>query len=501
MKKIAFLFSFVLLALTLFGCHGKTPAGSDETNDGTVDAYTDENAQPDENQYDKNGYLKDSIPSGLDYRGETVRVMGWNSPEASYDFNTDYSQGDEIAEQTFIRNKSVQERLNVYLDFNVTQNGSNNYRAEYISYVENALRSGETYDMIACYSQCAANFAADGFLRDLNEFDNVLDFSKPWWSESLQEGATINNKLYFASGSISAASILQTFVLSVNMSRIYANESFTDPRELVLEGDWTMEEFYRICKDAYLDTNPDVVGKDAGDTFGYIGMDQVVADAFLASNGLKYLSTDNDGKLVIASEFRGTRIYDLSSELIACFKSDDFYSPSTYSFPIFAEGRSIFAGVSFQVLMQNRDTITDPYGYLPFPKADTDQQQYYTTSGFPYSMWMITTYCEETERAAYVMEALASAGYRTVQPKIYDQLKYRGHDDPINAQMFDLIISCKTYDMGRIFVNEFVWDDSPVALFRKRLFNNSTDNWYSALNSKIASIQGVLDRINTRFGY
>lgn len=496
MKKIALLLCLILIATILFGCGNKTaPPNPGKTDGPTTDAVTTENP------YDENGYIRDSIPAGLNYGNETVRVMGWSNSEASYDFNTDYAKGDEIAEQTFSRNELVQERLKVVLEFNLNYNGGNADRTEYVTNVENALRSGTTVDLIACYSQCAANFSADGFLRDLNEYGNILDFSKPWWSASLLKGATINDKLYFASGSISAAGILQTFVMSVNMAKIDADDTLTDPRELAQEGLWTMEEFYKICRNAYLDTNSEVSGKDPGDTFGYIGMDSVVGDAFLASNGLKYLSTDDEGKLIIAPEFRGSAIYDLSRDLIACFKSDDYYYPTSYSFDIFTEGRAVLAGTSFLVLMKNREKMTDRYGYLPFPKADTEQKEYYSTSGFPYTMWSMTTYCENTERAAYVMEALASGGYRTVQPKVYDLLKYRGQDDPINAKMFDLIVSSKTYDMGRIFANEFDWEDSPVALFRKRLYNNTSDDWYSALNGKAENMQRVIDNINSRFGY
>ncbi len=496
MKKLALLLCLILFAAVLFGCGNKTtPPDSGKTDGPTTDAVITENP------YDENGYLRDSIPAGLNYGNETVRVMGWKNIESIYDFSVDFSGGDEIAEQTFSRNEWVQERLKVNLEFNLNYNGGNADRSEYIANVENALRSGTVFDLIACYSQCAANFSADGFLRDLNEYDGILDFSKPWWSSSLQEGSAINGKLYFASGSISATGILQTLVLSVNMVKIDADDTLTDPRELAQDGVWTMEEFYRICRNAYLDTNSDITGKDAGDTFGYISMDSVVGDAFLASNGLKYLSTDEKGKLVLAPEFQSVKIYDLSRDLIACFKSDDYYYPTAYSFDIFAEGRAIFAGTSFLVLMQNRSKISDRYGYLPFPKADTNQERYYSTSGFPYTMWSMTTYCEDTERAAYVMEALASGGYRTVQPKVYDLLKYRGQDDPINAQMFDLIISSKTYDMGRIFHNEFEWEDSPVALFRTRLYKTASDDWYSALDGKTTAMQKVIDRINSRFGY
>lgn len=493
MKKLAFLLSFLLFLPVFAGC-GKKNAGAapPPKTDATDTAAS-------EDPYDQDGYLKDSIPSDLDFGWDPVYIMGWANSEASYDFSTDTSKGDAIAEQTFSRNEYVQERLKVKLDFNLLYDGGNADRAEYVANVKNAIGSGTTVDLIACYSQCAANFASEGYLRDLNEYDGKFDFSKPWWSASLQEGSTINNKLYFASGSISATSILQTFVMSVNMTKIDADAGLTDPRELALDGDWTMEEFYRICQDAFVETDGNDV-KSNGDNFGYISMDSVVGDAFLASNGLKYLSTDDEGKLILAPEFCGTKILELSDALISRFSSEDYLYNTTYSFDIFVEGRSIFAGTSFLVLMRNVKDMTDPYGYLPFPKADAEQTQYYSTSGFPYTMWSMTTGCENTECAAYVMEALASAGYRTVQPTVYDQLKYRGMDDPINAKMFDLIISSKTYDMGRIFHNEFAWEDSPVALFRTQ-FYDQTKSMTTLLAGKITPMQAVIDRINTNFGY
>lgn len=227
MKKLALLLCLILFAAVLFGCGNKTtPPDSGNTDGPTTDAVITENP------YDENGYLRDSIPAGLNYGNETVRVMGWKNSESIYDFSVDFSGGDEIAEQTFSRNEWVQERLKVNLEFNLNYNGGNADRSEYIANVENALRSGTVVDLIACYSQCAANFSADGFLRDLNEYDGILDFSKPWWSSSLQEGSAINGKLYFASGSISATGILQTLVLSVNMVKIDADDTLTDPREL-----------------------------------------------------------------------------------------------------------------------------------------------------------------------------------------------------------------------------------------------------------------------------
>ena len=88
-----------------------------------------------------------------------------------------------------------------------------------------------------------------------------------------------------------------------------------------------------------------------------------------------------------------------------------------------------------------------------------------------------------------------------VQPEVYEEVKYRGSNDAINAEMFDIIIASKTYDMGAVFHNNFAWADSPVALWRTRLYKYDNVDWYSALANKSSAIEGVLANINSSFGY
>ena len=108
MKKIALLLCLILVATILFGCGSKTaPPNPGKTDGPTTDAGTTENP------YDENGYIRDSIPAGLNYGNETVRVMGWSNSEASYDFNTDYAKGDEIA-ATVVPDRSAFSTLVTY---------------------------------------------------------------------------------------------------------------------------------------------------------------------------------------------------------------------------------------------------------------------------------------------------------------------------------------------------------------------------------------------------
>ncbi len=451
--------------------------------------------------YDANGYLKDSIPDNLDYGGEDIKIMGWNDTEASRDFNVDTSSGDQITYQTYSRNTSVESRLHVKLDFDLSLAGNNANRYDYIAAVEKNLMAGENYDLIACYSQNVANFAVDGYLTDLNA-QSAFEFDKPWWSSYMVENSTINNKVYFASGSISTTALLRTMVVAVNMDRVY-NLGLDDPRELVKAGNWTMEEFYKMCTNTYSDINSEIAGKDNADEFGFAMWDGTIGDAFLVSNGLHYLSTDNTGKIVIAPDFKGEKIYDTAKNLIDKFKTDDYLYENTNNYKVFTSGRSMLFGTRFDFFTEfgYKEQMSFNYGYLPFPKADAEQDNYYSNCGFIFSMWCIPQQCKNYERAAYVMEALASAGYRMVQPEVYEEVKYRGSNDAINAEMFDIIIESKTYDMGAVFHNNFAWADSPVALWRTRLYKYDNVDWYSALANKSSAIEGVLANINSSFGY
>lgn len=494
MKKLFSLICCILALATLFaGCQNDGPVNEDPKDTSTEEVDTSD-------LYDANGYLKDSIPDNIDYGGAIIKIMAWNAEGGDVDFTTDYSEGDQIAYQTFLRNEAVQERLNVEFEFDLSMKGNNADRYNYVQTVERNIGAGINYDLIACYSMCAANFSADGYVVDLKQYQGILDFEKPWWSSKMLESSTINDKLYFASGSISASSILQTLVLAVNMQKV-VDYDLEDPRQLVLDGEWTMAKFYEMCANKWIDTNTEVEGKDAGDNFGFAPMDSVIGDGFLASNSLHYLSTDESGKLVIDPKFKGEQTYNLSRDLIDKFKTDDYLYDGNSHAAVLREGRSLFFACTLDFIKGNRSEMDYKFGYVPYPKADEAQKEYYSACGFPYTMWMITSVCKDGERAAYVMEALASESYRTVQPEVYENLKYRGNSDPLNGKMFDLIIESKTYDMGRIFHNMFEWSNSPVAAFRSRMYKYDNDNWYSALASTSEAMQSVIDNINTSFGY
>ena len=108
---------------------------------------------------------------------------------------------------------------------------------------------------------------------------------------------------------------------------------------------------------------------------------------------------------------------------------------------------------------------------------------------------------KDAEAVAYTMECLASEGYRRVQPEVYELIKYKNNDDPLNIEMFETLMKTKIYDLGRLFINVTVWDDCAVGLFRNAVAGTAVGGWASIVESKKAPMQAAIDKINQSFGF
>ena len=131
------------------------------------------------------------------------------------------------------------------------------------------------------------------------------------------------------------------------------------------------------------------------------------------------------------------------------------------------------------------------------PISDEDQQAYYSTAGFPYSMWCIPKASSDSDCAAYVLECLASESYRIVQPVVFDDIKFKYSNDTINTEMFDLIVGSMTFDYGRLFNNNFIFTMAPVWIFRSSVIEGK--NFTSSLAGGQEHISTTLSAINKLF--
>lgn len=493
-RIIALALALVMLITALCACttgngnNGDNSVSQDDGNNSSVPSGSVTDSPTKEL-----GYYETPDDLGTMNLGKTIRILCWNAEQPEFDIEN--QTGDDITDAIFFKNQAVEDRLGVILDFTTTP-GDYNHRTPFIQQVETGKVSRD-YDVVACYSLTSSSLALKGLSADLLELD-YLDFDKPWWPDSLVGQATINDKLYFASGDISTNLLHMMYATFFNKTMFaeMADLQDVDPYKLVTTKKWTLQKFIKLCES--------VSGKTAtGDIYG-LSIKDINYDAFYTSCGFKSIVKSDDG-LVIADDFKAgsQKTIDFVDTLVGFVKGRYVEAVGGgSSAKTFAENRALFTidrsylPISSPNMIEAGDNIK--FGVLPCPMYDTKQKNYVTVLGFPYTMYQIASYSELQNESAAVLECLAAEGFRRVTPVLFEKtMKVRNTSDNNAAAMYDIIKSTIYIDLGRVFAmnfNEWTWK-----LFRNCL-EKAKNSYISEYTANVNNIQKTLDdEINPYF--
>ena len=231
-----------------------------------------------------------------------------------------------------------------------------------------------------------------------------------------------------------------------------------DPYTLVANNEWTVDKMFSMCKEIYTDAGEP--GKDLADTFGIV-MPRLSIDAFFYSSGLRTTEKGDNGELLLSPSYTGEvsqRLAEMLVELL--FDSEGGFCVHDDTGPVnqaFANGQVAF------ITNRPMDAITDyghannlVYGVVPTPKWDSQQEQYLTCIGNPFTLYSISmaqSYDQErVDMLGAVLECMASEAYRKTTPALYEQtMQTRYAKDDVTAQMYDICRENIVFDLGRIF--------------------------------------------------
>lgn len=495
MKKriVAFALVLIMLITALCACNTGNPGGEgSETTTGNNTTDTPGGSVTDSTTKEPS-YYETPDDLGTMNLGKTIKILCWNSEQP--EFFVENQTGDDISDAIFFKNQAVENRLGVILEFESALGDYNN-RAAFIQKVESGKTSRD-YDIVACYSLSSSSLALKGLSADLLELD-YLNFDKPWWPESLVGQATINNKLYFASGDISTNLLHMMYATFFNKTMFEEMSGLqgVDPYKLVTSKAWTIQRMIRLCES--------VSGTESTGTIYGLSIKSINFDAFYTSCGLKSIEKA-DGKLVISEDFKPSsqKTINLIDKLVEFMSGKYAYSAgSGSSAKPFAENRALFTidRAYLPIVSANMIEAGDniKFGVLPCPMYDTKQDNYVTVVGFPYTMYQVASYSELQNESAAVLECLAAEGFRRVTPVLYEKtMKVRNTSDQTAAAMYDIIKSTIYIDLGRIFsmnFSEWTWKT-----FRSCL--EKGNNYYKTLyDTNSGTIQKALDdEINPYF--
>ena len=280
----------------------------------------------------------------------------------------------------------------------------------------------------------------------------------------------MRGRLGFASGDISTNMLWYMTVIFYNVS-LAKEQGIEDLHDVVLDGKWTLEKFETVIKDTYRDMNSNGI-KDAGDTFGFYCPKDTI-DSFLFGSGIRVIDHDADGNPRISDDYGSEKTIKLVERLCKTFyDTNDAMTGSAYNGTRFAGGEyMLYSAYAHNAAIQFKDVSFD-MSVLPFPKYDAEQEDYITTESFSYSIYMIPDDAKNKDMSGAVMEALASAAYRTTTPAIFEvSLKSRYALNNKTAQVYDLIRGNICFDLGRMFGANL--DNKTHVAFRNSIAKNN----------------------------
>jgi hypothetical protein len=505
MKKTVFkllnaLIAAVMILLVVSSCVGEVKSDTDTSRpDSTLPDSSTAGEGSNPANVDSQGRILDTVPTDtLDYGNKKVTILTWSDVEHE-EFKTADQTGEPVNDAIYMRNLTVEERLGVNLQFISTPGNGDNI-ANWVKYVQNSIQAGDkTFDIMASYSLSIASTANAGYCYDLLDADcTYLNFNMPWWPDRLITEATINDKLYFCSGDISANALYMMYVCYVN-NDIVKNMNLPNVFELVDNNKWTYAKFLEMCSGVYFDKDGSGT-KTVGDQYGYM-TSGIHCDPWFYGSGALIVDKDANGNLQMSPTFGGEKVINTLEMLnrLLYNTNDGIYTSSVQHQKEFNNGNILFVTDRARIAITVLISESLHFSIVPFPKYDEGQEKFVTVMGNPFTLYAlpINASSEDLPMLSAVLETYASESYRKVTPALYETtLKIKYVQEADSARMYDIIRENLTFDLGRIFADVLVKQSA----FRNAVANNAAGTWSSTIKGYSKVMPKLLEKIVTAYG-
>ncbi len=420
--------------------------------------------------------IADSLPADLSFGGADVRIAAGGGDDIKmYEIGIDEAEGEIVIDALYNRNRVVEERL----DVNLKHIYGNTLTYEFKNEIRNTLIAGDdAYDIIITHQSFGLPHALEGLYQNLSDAP-YLDYDKSWWNtEYMSQIEVSSNARYLLAGDICV------FLLR-NMGSMFFNKTlyenhFGDPDELyrmALNGEWTLDALGQMCTEVFGDINQDNTA-DLGDTVGLYTSTISTADLFAYSAGLTMSERDADGyPALVEDQSRNVDIMEklkkLYYETTGVYVTPDPNDMLSTGVETFVSGTVLFFPERFSRLHALRD-MTDPYGILPYPKADEQQSEYRTMIHDYATLYAIPITLEDIDMSCAVLEAMCAENARSVIPTYYEvALKVKFTHDNISAQVIDLIRDNASTDF--MYANNYYFSNGQLGMIQREIMTNKSE--------------------------
>jgi len=355
------------------------------------------------------------IMGEADFEGSTFAMAGINTTTYR-NFSDGEMNGEAVNDAIFSRDSHLRDSYNVVIE---TKSYASGEDGNLTNDMKNLVLAGDNpYSLVVgAAGSTLKTLATSAALSDIHSMP-YIDTDNPWWASYASESLTIDDKLYFTTGDICPNFFYVPYVMCYNVGM--AEDNGIDMYGMVMDGKWTndrMREFTaQFTQD--LDGDGNITTKDQI-AYSHVRT-TIVAWAHYIGSGLKLNTKDADGNIVV--DLANSKSVDVIEKLQTIFTEleNNFFTMDD-STPMFVNGQAFLFGNSMATVVQNFREMEDDYNFLPTPKYDEAQENYYTcvntwTRGYV----GIPKTIPDPERDGFIIEAMAYLSYRDLRPAAYD---------------------------------------------------------------------------------
>ena len=441
MKKCTTILLLLAMLLSCTAVTGCSDAGTDaETAETAADTAPAE-TEPETEYTD--------VLGKKDFEGAVYRMAGMDQDGDGYiNFADEEQTGNLINDALYNRDALLEEMYNVDI---VTKSYAFGDDGTLTSDMQTLILAGDDqYDLvIGAMGSTIMTLLKGGLLLDLYDLP-YIDLSQPWWCAYANTNLQIGGKLYSTTGDMVPIYYYIPYVMCYNMDM--AEDYGIDMYSLVMEGGWTLDKFNEFADTFTQDLDGDgEITKADQITYAHVRTSVTTWSHYIGC-GMQLNTLDENGDILIdLANDNSVTVIGRLQEIFTRLKSNYFDMDS--STPMFLAGQAFLFGNSMATVVTAFRDMEDTYAFLPCPKFDEAQEEYYTSvNTWSRGYLGVPKTIADPEKAGFLMEAMAYLSHRDVRPAAYDTVLWNKMSrTEESVDMLDLIYKNIYLDANYVF--------------------------------------------------
>ena len=422
-----------------------------------------------------------------DFDGEDFNVLSVTSAEDTYTkFDVEsYDEASNVDMAVYTRNRILEARFNIAFVAE-DDNYTNCYKT-----LQKEVEAGDyVHDLVMLINRDAYSAFINGQIIPAAEIPH-LDLSKEYYLQDVNKMCSVDGYNIFAYSEESLYTFQRASVMAYNTSMV-KDLGLEDPRTHVNNGTWTLETMFDYMKKAQ---TVDAFGKT--EVYGAYGHYSYLYAAFWFGSGETLLSRTKSGyKFTMGTN---ETLIDVTDQIVDGIEAGliAHCSSNTVSAEQFAAEKTLLHSTVIGRLTLLKDIDTFDFGVVPYPKYDTDQNEYASRI---VDAWLhvVPLSCGDLDRAGVILEALAGASLQHVFPAYYDEMiKYRILRDPADIDMLEIVRKTRVFDLVDVTWSADTRANIVASVFVNPPLKNLSTVCKSLENVVDGHIKTALDAVNT----